>query len=41
MKTFYDISNLLTTFQMSYLYHQVTILACEIVIKNTCITNTP
>ena len=33
MKIFYDISNLLTTFQMSYIYHQVAILAYKILIK--------
>ena len=36
---FYDISNLLT-FQMSYIYHQVAILAYKILIKNICIINT-
>ena len=30
MQIFYDISNLLTTFQMSYIYHQVAILAYQI-----------
>ena len=35
MQTFYDISNLLTTFQMSYIYHQVAILAYKILIKKT------
>ena len=33
MQIFYDISNLLTTFQMSYIYHQVAILAYKILIK--------
>ena len=37
MQIFYDISNLLTTFQMSYIYHQVTILAYAIFdFENTC-----
>ena len=40
MQIFYDVSNLLTTFQMSYIYHQVTILAYKILIKNICIINT-
>ena len=41
MQIFYDIFNLLTTFQMSYIYHQVTILVYKILIKNICIINTP
>ena len=41
MQMFYDISYLLMTFQMSYIYHQVTHLAYKILIKNTCILNTP
>ena len=41
MQIFYDISNLLKTFQMSYIYYQVIILACKISIKNICIINTP
>ena len=41
MQTFYDISNLLTTFQMSYICHQVAILAYKILIKNICIISTP
>ena len=40
MQIFYNISNLLTTFQMSYIYHQVAILAYKILIKNICIINT-
>ena len=35
------ISNLLTTFQMSYIYHQVTVQAYKILIKIMCIINTP
>ena len=35
MPVFYDISNLLTTFQMFYIYYQVAILAYKILIKNT------
>ena len=41
MQIFYDISSLLTAFQMSYIYHQVAILACKILIKIICIINTP
>ena len=41
MQIFYSISNLLTTFQMSYIHHQVTILAYKILIKNIYIINTP
>ena len=41
MQIFYDIFNLLTTFQMSYVYHQFAILAYKIFIKNICIINTP
>ena len=33
MHIFYDISNLLTAFQMFYIYHQVEILAYKILIK--------
>ena len=33
MQIFYEISNLLTTFQMSYIHHQVAILAYKILIK--------
>ena len=33
MQVFYDISNLLTTFRMSYIYHQVAILAYKILVK--------
>ena len=33
MQIFYDISNLLLTFQMSYIYHHVAILAYKILIK--------
>ena len=41
MQIFHDMSNLLTIFQMSYIYHQVTIMAYKILIKNICIINTP
>ena len=41
MQIFYDTSNLLTTFQMSYIYHQITILPYKILIKNICIINAP
>ena len=41
MQSFYDTFNLLTTFQMSFIYHQVTILVYKILIKYICITNTP
>ena len=34
MQIFYNISNLLSTFQMSYIYHQVAILAYKILIEN-------
>ena len=34
MQIFYDISNLLNTFHVSYICHQVTILAYKILIKN-------
>ena len=33
MQIFHDMSNLLTIFQISYIYHQVTILAYKILIK--------
>ena len=33
MQLFCDISHLLTMFQMSYIYHQVTILAYKILLK--------
>ena len=33
MQVFYDISNLLMTFRMSYIYHQVEILAYKILVK--------
>ena len=35
MEIFCDISNLLTIFQISYIYHQVAILAYKILIKRT------
>ena len=40
MKIFHDTSKLLTTFQMSYIYHQVIILAYKILIENIYIINT-
>ena len=36
-----QLRHLLTTFQMFYIYHQVTILANKILIKNISIINAP
>ena len=41
MQILNDISNLLTVFQTSFIYHQVTILAYKILIKNICVINIP
>ena len=41
MQIFHDIFNLWTTFQMSYIYRQVTILVYKILVKNIYIINTP
>ena len=41
MQRFSDIIDLLTAFQMSYIYHPVAILAYKISFKIICIINPP